>query len=789
MTLTRFTVVVFLLICQICPPARSQTNRRGTPVHVPGPPVFEELDGTSRTQFERAEALIQGGQADEAIEALRQVVDTDADKVVAATRQPIAQLSGFSQYITAREYGLIQLSKLQAKFPQEFTAYRRQLDAVADRWLEQGIATRDETMLRRLIREAFLSRSGDDALLALGEFALERGEYNVARNDWERIHPTLRFPATNDARLRPAVGRPLWLSLRGVDLKVAWPALAPLLEMQRGQGDGDRQQEEKSPPELDWLVYPDTELNLDEVRARLALASIFEGNHERATIEIGILRQISSQAQGTIAGRQGNLVQLLENFLSESRTWPATRHSPDWTTYTGSPTRQYVSNLELPDVSQPFWTLRLPRLSYPQELLTANRARVAERSDGVLSYHPLILGDRVVVQAGQERNQIVICQLEAGEPIVTAAFNDADDSQESGRGIFGVPRFTTTSAGDMLFVRNGIPLSVAPANRARASRPARLEALSVSADGKLLWDFAPQGSAWGDDWTVGGPPVTDGSQLYVALIRRGPLRVETHLAALDLVDGRLRWRRFLSAAEPAFDDTVSLLTHTLLTLDHGVIYCNTNHGTIAACQTDGTIKWLSVYPRAPLSGVDPDRNDLHFYRDSNPCLVYQDLVIVAPTDCNRIFALDANTGAPIWATQEEVAADVVHFLGVSDNNLIASGECLYWLDVYTGRFVGQFPNKFLPAPGFARPSPRGYGRGLLAGSHVYWPTYESILVFEQRAIRSAHGWEPVPIREIPLAASGVTGGNLVAANGILLIAGADQMAAFRTRPQSSSRER
>ena len=44
-------------------------------------------------------------------------------------------------------------------------------------------------------------------------------------------------------------------------------------------------------------------------------------------------------------------------------------------------------------------------------------------------------------------------------------------------------------------------------------------------------------------------------------------------------------------------------------------------------------------------------------------------------------------------------------LGVSENRLVASGECVYWFDVRTGELVGRYPEPFKAAPGFARPSP------------------------------------------------------------------------------------
>jgi outer membrane protein assembly factor BamB len=302
----------------------------------------------------------------------------------------------------------------------------------------------------------------------------------------------------------------------------------------------------------------------------------------------------------------------------------------------------------------------------------------------------------------------------------------------------------------------------------------RLEAVDISAEGKLLWKIGDSGPVWGDDWTFGGPPVTDGTLLYLSALRRGPLRVETHVAALDPLDGRVVWRRLICAAEPYFPDNLMHVVNNLLTVGPGVVYCNTNQGAIAALDArSGATVWLTTYPRTGFGGTDPDRNELHLYRDLNPCLLHQDLVIVAPTDCNRVMALDATTGMLIWATRADVAADAVHLLGVASGEVVVSGECVYWLDAWSGVRVGQFPGSFHPAPGFARPSPRGYGRGVIVGEHVYWPTHDAVLVLKHAAKNSSLGIELV--REIALRPLGATGGNIVIAGDVLLIASADHL--------------
>ena len=111
----------------------------------------------------------------------------------------------------------------------------------------------------------------------------------------------------------------------------------------------------------------------------------------------------------------------------------------------------------------------------------------------------------------------------------------------------------------------------------------------------------------------------------------------------------------------------------------------------------------------------------HFYRDLTPCLYDRGRLIVAPADSESVLAYDAATGLLLWETS--LAKDVVHLLGVGGDALWASGEKLWHINVATGKVSYPWPEG---------PTPKGFGRGVLAGGKVYWPTVSAIHVFDQR---------------------------------------------------------
>jgi outer membrane protein assembly factor BamB len=293
----------------------------------------------------------------------------------------------------------------------------------------------------------------------------------------------------------------------------------------------------------------------------------------------------------------------------------------------------------------------------------------------------------------------------------------------------------------------------------------------------LALQIALGGPEWNGSWAFEGSPLAERGLLYVALRRRDSVRAESHVACFDARQGRLVWRRFLCAAETFTEPRPHEITHNLLTLDQGILYCNSNLGVVAALRAaTGAIEWLTTYPRTAPRRPDPDWDSRYMFRDLNPCLVYRDVVFAAPVDSRLVLALDATSGHVLW--MNDAVPDIIHLLGVADDCLLASGDCLYWLDIYTGRNTARFPRGNAGVPGHARTNPRGWGRGVLAGQYVYWPTADTIYVLEQARVGGVQGWEPSLVREIPLRPRGAAGGNLLIADGVLLIAAADRLYAF-----------
>lgn len=666
----------------------------------------EQADQSVRANLERVKACLADRQWGDAVETLRSLGESGTQPLLGITDR---------RFVCVRDYVQWQFARLPAE---ALTLYRSQMDPLVQSWYERGLATRDEGLLTDVVEQAFASSWGDDALYALGEMALERGDFAAARWHWGRIVPVTPPPETT----------------------------------------------------LTTLAFPDTTLDLAAVRARLVLVSILEGDLARAREELALFERLHPGAGGRLAARNGPFAPTLRALLEEAAGWPAPSGIADWLTFAGSPTRNAVMEGRLKPEGVA-WHAPLD----PLRLLTQRKGEVAPvpvmvpASDSRLDAHGLcyfpVVAHGVLFVASDL--QILALDPETGRPVWSddgIVYREEPARVFSDRlarsGAIGTPRYTLTACGDRLFAKIGSPITSYPDTEGRAVPVGHLVCLDLHAQGKLVWKIAPE-----EGWSFEGAPVSDGASVYVAM-RRSDVRPQAHVACLDAQTGQILWRRFVCSADTPAQGLLPEITQNLLTLHRDTLYYNTNLGAVAALAArDGRVRWASLYPRDRLGNMA--NPSAHWLRDVNPCVYHRGRVYAAPSDSRSIFGLDAQTGLILWETAPETE-DAVHLLGATDHHLLASGARLYWIHLdedRAGRIDRMFPDG---------PESLGFGRGLIAGDTVYWPGRDRIFTFD------LHTAEPRAM--IDLRPAGASGGNLFAAGGRLFIAGADGLFAMGSAP-------
>lgn len=690
------------------------------------PSVYvDQLDSTARTQVDLAENYLAEAQWSEALDLLADLAANHAGKLILLAPQ---------RYVSVREFCQRVLAGLP---PEPLAQYRARVDAEARQWYEAGRAERDRAQVARVVDEAYASSWGDDALWTLGELELEAGEPARARGCWEQLLASPPVQAT------PSAERDAAEAAEGAEGAVpAAPVAERNLPVRR--------------------FFPDSQFDPADVRARLILASIVEADWPRADRELSAFSQLHPGARGPLAGRTVVYADVLRGLVEQGRA--ATPNSAAVADEDARPQPEKRRGRRPLELGALAWTVPLEPPPRPDPL--AARAfgyrprRVAEDQELCLSYHPLVVGDWVCLATP---SGVWVFDLATGQPawgknpvlVDTEGPNFA--SRRSLRACLDPPRYTLSESGGKLFGRLGAPVTVWSGDFAFPRVAGYLVGLDLERQGAVLWEPLRPAD---EGWAFEGPPVCDGQRLYVAM-RRSEVRPQAHVACLDLATGKPRWTRLVCAAQTPVGDLVDQCTHSRLTLDGETLYFNTNLGAVAAIDKhEGAIRWLTTYRRA--AGNDVTRPAAHWYRDLTPCLVHQGLVLAAPADTPSILALDAATGELRW--EAPYADDVVHLLDVGEGQLVASGDRLWWIDLATGRPLRRWPDG---------PSPTGRGRGVCAEGYVYWPTRDSIYVFDQA------GGDLV--KNLPLLARfpEVAGGNLVIAGQRLLVATATERAGYQ----------
>jgi outer membrane protein assembly factor BamB len=676
---------------------------------------FELIDGITETRLRQLDDYIAEKHWEEAILLLQSLMELNDRRLI-----PVSP----SRLIPLSDYCRIRLAQLP---PEGLAIYRGRLEASASECLQEAKRCQLPDSYRKVVERAFATRACAEALMALGDLALEAGKYTEARAWW-----SMALPLDSEA---PAE----WKS---------------------------------------WLSMPAGSADPAAIRARLVLASILEGDLERARAEFEAFLKLHSQAEGYFAGKFQAFSPILEQLLAEAeKRSAALRESATptqeiWPTFGGNFARwQKLAGKVFPLSFA--WQRPLPsrragtspwRMLSPQTFAAAGNS--ASRP---LMYHPVIVGDNVFLATSTE---ILAWNIQSGEPAWPGGpsiYRDpaAEDlaSMEGPEAALGLPQFTLTVSGNRLVARMGSPVTIrTPEVRGGPFPTTALVCLDLEAQGRLIWRQTPPEP----NSVFEGTPVCDGDQLYTVL-RRNEVQTQLWVAAYRLATGQLLWKQLICIGEPLGRVMLPEATHILLTLAEGNLFLVTNLGAIAALGTDGRIRWVVTYPRE--RRVDLADLPAHWLRQPTAALFDRGILYVAPADTPMILAIDATTGQLLWYTGPETAS-ATFLLGISGGRLIAGGGRLFWIGTLgeeRGRVVACWPE--------SAETP-GYGKGLLVGNVVLWPTRGRLYAFDARSAQ--------PIKLIPLIPWEVEGGHLILARGHLLIAGSRSLAAFRLQSASPS---
>ena len=667
--------------------------------------------------LESAREHIIEGQWEPAVAILQELIDSSGDTLI-----PVE----VGRYSNTGDYCHLLISQ----FPDAgLQAYRDRVDAQAREWFEAGQAALDETLLLRVIENAFNSSFGDEALWLAGELAFDRGQYALARQYW-----SLLVPSGEDA--------------------------------DDGSAAPDSLDDPAAVPPPIYLTYPDPSPTKQVVLARLVLCSIFEGDTTRANRELAICRTQFPDATGTLAGRTGILVDILSDVLLETTSWNDVETVSNAKTAPGGRLSRSGLPGPTPRTREMIW-----RQSIPGNRFQGLTSRTALETEAPPSFFPLV-----------DQGAVFICGADSvfAFDLATGRAKWAIDDNDDGR-IYsnilerpvtphlppaGLAWYALCLSEGRLYARMGPP--VMRRSRNEGNSFSEIIGLDVAQrEGELVFHVTSDvldpdaESPEATSWSFEGTPLVSDGRVYVSA-RRGFPEDETVVTCFDANSSRLLWRRKVCASLKRAGDRFNLIGQNLLALGDGRLFLTTGTGAVAALDAaNGRIQWVVTYQsdgkNAPHELSDPRRHGL------TPCVFHRGIVYAAPNDSNLIYALDAATGHPLW--RQQYPDQILHIVGVIDGRLILSGQSIWAVDARTG--AAAWPQRI----GFADPAGRGYGRPAASHEFLYWPTRDEILRIDHH-----HG---IVVGRIRLREDfRQSGGNLVIADGKLLIAQPDGLVAL-----------
>jgi outer membrane protein assembly factor BamB len=603
--------------------------------------------------------------------------------------------------------------------------YRQRVDAEAAALLAQATRTRSPLPLRRIADELFCSSVGDQALDLLGDLAFERGQFGEAQHWWSLLVPLSSEPTA---------------------------------------------------PQASRLRFPDPRIDLVRTQSKRTLALIFQGRLDEARTAIACLQEDHPHARGILAGQEdiyGNILQKTLNSFAENHL---VNNDGPWTTFGGSATRNRVLTQGIPlhlFDDGPTWRVKLPGPGGAGKAADAERSYPARRA----AFHCVIVGQQVLIA---DCRTLVSYQLTTGKEhfrfevkdVGLAGWRDIADTSDARNA-----RFTLTVDRERAYARFGRPGYGPPPDKEKPRKdadkegPSCLVCLDLTEPDKkkprLLWhvENGPDGKS-----SFEGAPLVQEGLVYMAASKLVGRRTTTSIVCYD-AGGKQRWTREVCDG-PEFEENANGLRYRqhLLTWGEGqIVYCTHAGAIVAVDAWTGQPTWGVRYAsRGPLT-ADGEPSP----RELAPCVYADGRVFAAPADTDRLFCIDALTGEMQW---ELDGIEVVHLLGVAQGRVhvatrtgvqavsVANGQA-DWIQPIEGR---------LPS----------LGRGVLAGSWLFWPTTDATLPYRAVSLQSGEqllriqGVMPEPEEYDPARLWRVPTGNLAFGEGCLAVAGPDELAVF-----------
>ncbi len=509
--------------------------------------------------------------------------------------------------------------------------------------------------------------------------------------------------------------------------------------------------------------YPDSDLIRSQLMFNSSMASLFSGNTKTAVKKWNRLKAVFPQATFQWGDQKDLSWEVADSiFDRESKT-------------VASATTFQTRLLPVDLSGKPIWKSPLKPTSKSKSPFFRQSPSIADGDEQTLATFPMV-HDQFAYWCNENRILRRRLKPEAAEEVLWQTPFEKD-VVPSNRKRLGYPRFNVRVQEGFLFARMGDSLT-SYRNETVSRNRSYLMGINLESGGDMLPGFPHEI----DDPRVemeSSPVFVDGKYYWLSRKTFG----DNSLAQI-----KVECRHWSPVDQNA--PTPSQWSSTVIngnTLNEGIwdevtqvqLFSSGDRLIFAALgfvvcldRDSGQVAWMTGYTR---DRVRLFQSEIKTAAPRQCVFLFEEngKLIVAPSDTEDVLGLDITNGHVIW---KKKLPSVAHVIGVTEKQVIVSGNQLLWLDLESGEILARFPEFNLDGGfGTGLSVTRGWGRGAIHEGLVYWPTYEKIHVFSLDLLQSRR---PEWVRSIDLKLRGLSGGNLHVDNGIMLIATEDAIYAF-----------
>ncbi|MBL8899841.1 MAG: PQQ-binding-like beta-propeller repeat protein [Planctomycetes bacterium] len=279
---------------------------------------------------------------------------------------------------------------------------------------------------------------------------------------------------------------------------------------------------------------------------------------------------------------------------------------------------------------------------------------------------------------------------------------------------------------------------------------------------------------------VAGPPVIEGQRVLVPMYI-SEARFKFFIGCFDLRTGETQWVRYLLTGQKEmnmFGHIVEGFAAPPVLVRDGVVHVVSNLGAVAALDlVDGEVRWLSTYPTLPLPAPAIQSRERDKVWLNQPPALTRGVLFCTPVDSDFFCAYDAATGAPHisgpgWRFAVPDERRINSLLYVDENRaLIGTTDGIAQMQhpLAEKRFARRGLNEF------AQLGPETYitkPRAAATSEQLFLTDRIDLYEFDLREGRS-------PKTQTPISSAFL--GNCLIADGVLLAASNASIAAFFDR--------